>query len=198
MTLSQDAVVDFLTRNFVCGWTNIKGQTAYAGSSNTHLPTYPAMEVTNSSGHHNVQMFFLSPDARVLNCLPGYWNPRHLIHEAELALELNRLHASRRGSPAERNAEYLDLHLRHAYSHPQEVVRSSYLQGFDRHDIEKRSTSDFHRKEGFLGGVKTADQVLHERLAERPFVAFESFDVKKFIDMGLRRYQYDYGIPGKT
>ena len=65
-------------------------------------------------------------------------------------------------------------------------------------NLEKREESDFHRKEGFISyGLKTPDQVIHERLAERPFTPWASFDVRKAIDMGQRQYSYDHGLPGK-
>ncbi|HVR73751.1 MAG TPA: hypothetical protein VMT52_05440 [Planctomycetota bacterium] len=196
--LSNAEVIAQLNRNFVCGWTNIKGKTPYAGSSNTHLPTNPAMEVTNCAGHHNVQMFFLTSDGRVLHCLPGYWNPRHFLEELEVAVEAGKLYYRKDISAAERNREYLDLQLRHALSHTQALRHASAHQGFDKMDLEKRKDSDFHRKEGFITGLKTPDQVLHERLAERPFLPFEAFPVAAFIDMGLKRYKYDFGLAGIT
>lgn len=197
MTLSHEEVQKRLNQSFVSGWTNIKGETAYAGNSNTHLPTYPAIEVSNCAGHHNVQMFFMTSEGRVLHCLPGYWNPRHFMEEMELAVSLGSLYYRRDLSAAERNQKYLDLHLNHALDHSEALRRASYHQGFDRMDLEKRQESDFHRKEGFIAvGLKTPDQVLHERLAERPYAPFESLDVKHVIDMGLKRYSYDYGLPG--
>ena len=81
MTLSNDQVLAALNRHFVCAWKNIKGANAWVGTSNTHLPANPAIEVTNCAGHHNVQMFFLTSDGRVLHGLPGYWNPRHFVEE---------------------------------------------------------------------------------------------------------------------
>jgi hypothetical protein len=197
VTLSNDQVIQELNRNFVCGWTNIKGKTSYAGVSNTHLPSYPACEVTNCAGHHNVQMFFMTSDGRLLHCLPGYWNPRHFVKELELAVTLGKLYYRKDLSAAQRNSEYLDLHLRHELEHTQEVREASQHQGFDRQSLEKRKDSDFQRTEGFVLGLKTPDQVLHERLAERPFVPLDSFDVEAFIDMGIKQYKYDYGVPGK-
>lgn len=197
MTLSHQPVIDLLNKHFACAFKNIKGKTAYAGSSNSHMPTNPAIEVSNCAGHHNVQMFFMTSDGRVLHCLPGYWNPRHFTHEAELALELGKLFYKKELSAADRNAQYLDLHLRHALEHPKELRDASHLTGFDKKDLEHRKESDFKRQEGFVGGLKTPDQIIHERLAERPFLPFASIDVASFIDMGLKRYQYDYGLPGK-
>ena len=52
-------------------------------------------------------------------------------------------------------------------------------------------------KDSSKGKLKTADQVMHERMAALPYIKFERFNVKKYIDMGLKRYKYDYGIPGK-
>jgi hypothetical protein len=36
--------------------------------------------------------------------------------------------------------------------------------------------------------LKAVDQVVHERMARRPFVAYESFDVENFSDYGKMRY----------
>ena len=198
MTLSDDAVIEKLNRDFVCGWKNIKGATPYAGTSNTHMPGNAALEVSNCAGHHNVQMVFMTSEGRVLHVLPGFWNPRHLVEEMDLAADLGKLYYQKGISAAERNAKYLDLHLRHALDHSAELRGKSYHQGFDKMNLEKREESDFHRKEGFISyGLKTPDQVIHERLAERPFTPWASFDVRKAIDMGQRQYSYDHGLPGK-
>ena len=196
MTLSDDKVIDQLNHTFVSGWTNIKGQTRYAGNSNTHMPTYAAKHVNACSGHHNVQMFFMTPDGRVLNVLPGFWNAPHFLKEAELAVKLGQVYYARNLSVAARNEKYLDMHLVQAYANTKSMHKVSKLQGFDYSNIAKREKSDFKRDKGFITGVlKTADQVIHERLAQQPFTPFESFDVAKFIDMGIKRYKYDYGVP---
>lgn len=196
MTLSDAKVDKFLDKYFVRGWTNIEGKKDYAGSSNKHEPTFAARTVTNGSGHHNVQMFFLTSDGKVLNALPGFWNPPHFLEEAKLAVNLGRLYYARGLSVVDRNEKYLDMHLQQAYANAKSMHKASKLQGFDRSNIAKRKESDFHRDKGFVTGVlKTVDQVTHERLAEQPFVPFESFDVAKFIDMGIKRYKYDYGVP---
>jgi len=198
VTLSNQEVIRRLNRSFASGWKNIKGQTRYAGSSNTHLPSYPAMEVTNCAGHHNVQMIFLTSDGRVLHCLPGYWSTRDFLSELDLVEELGRLYYRSDLSAADRNRQYLDLHLNHALEHSKAMRMASQHQGFDRMALEKKEGSDFQRKEGFIAsGLKTPDQVMHERMAERGFVPLESFNVSRFIDMGLKQYSYDYGVPGK-
>lgn len=198
MTLADERVEERLTRNFISGMQNIAKKKSYAGKSNRHLPTYDAMWINNCAGNHNIQMFFLTSDGRLLHALPGYWGPSHFLEELDLAVELGRLYYARELSAAERNAKYLDMHLAHAYSHAASMVHDSGLQGFDRKHLEERKESDFQRTEGFLtAGLKTPDQVLHERLAEVPFRKFESFDVAKFIDMGVKTYKYDYGMPMK-
>lgn len=194
MTLSDPKVLSFLKRNFVCGWKNIQGKTAYAGKSNTHVPTNAAVQVNNCSGHHNIQMFFMTTDGRVLHCLPGYWSPKHFLFEAEFALKLARLYSKKKLSPVKRNETYLDLHLAHAYAHPPELQRSSKLQYFDKKHVENK-TDDFKREKGFLTkGLKTPDQVIHERMAASPFVPFEKFNVGRFINLGRKQYKYNHGL----
>jgi hypothetical protein len=36
--------------------------------------------------------------------------------------------------------------------------------------------------------LKTTDQVVHERMAQRPYVPYDQFDVEKFSDYGQLRY----------
>lgn len=201
MTLSDNRVMKLLKKSFVCGWKNIARETAYAGTSNTHLPTYKAVTVTNCAGHHNVQMFFLTSDGKVLHCLPGFWNPKHFLHEAGLAVKLGHLYFRRGISPLTRNARYLDLHLEHALAHDPELRSASRHQGFDAKNLQKRDQTDFRRSEGFItSGLKTPDQVMHERMAELAFVPIGKFDIAAYIDMGRKKYKYDYGIEkkGKT
>jgi hypothetical protein len=196
-TLSDDKVIAQLNHTFVSGWTNIKGKRPYAGSSNTHLPDYAAKNINACSGHHNIQMFFLTKDGRVLHCLPGYWAAEDFLKQVQFAVLLARVYYSKDLSSAEKNEKFLDMHLQKALSHPYALVRGSKLQGFDVDHVKKKEDSDFVRDEGFVGGIKHADQVVHERMAERPFVPFEKFDTAKFIDMGIKQFKYDYGVPGK-
>ncbi len=197
VTLSNHQVQRELQKNFICAWENIKGKRSYAGSSNSHMPTNGAIEVSNCSGHHNVQMVFMTSDGRVLHCLPGYWKPRDFLTELDLALALGKLYYKKELSVVKRNEEFLNLHLRHSIAHTEGLRTASYHQPFDKQNLEKREQSDFHRKEGFVLGLKTPDQVLHERLAERPYLPFEAFDIEKFVDMGLKQYKYDHGLPCK-
>ena len=115
VTLSDKQVMRYLRKNFVFGLRNIAGQTSYAGTSNAHLPSYEAVTVTNCSGHHNVQMFFMTKDGKVVNCLPGFWNPEAFLSEAKLAVSLNKLYNKKSMSISKRNELFLDAHLEKAF-----------------------------------------------------------------------------------
>src|SRR6185436_9030329 len=124
---------------------------------------------------------------------------RDFLSEVDLVEELGGLYYRPDLSAADRNRQYLDFHLNHALEHSKAMRMASQHQGFDRMALEKKEGSDFQRKEGFIAsGLKTPDQVMHERMAERGFVPFESFNVSRFIDMGLKQYSYDYGVPEKS
>lgn len=196
MTLSDDAVIRQINHTFVSGWQNIQGKKSYAGNSNKHMPTWAAKTVNSCSGHHNIQMFFLTKEGKVLHCLPGFWNAKDFLAQVKFAVNLAKVYYTPKLSNAERNEKFLDMHLQKAYGHDYTLSNGSKLQGFDVNHVKKKTT-DFVRKDGFIGGVKKADQVVHERMAERPFVAFEKFDTKQFINMGIKRYKYDFGVPGK-
>lgn len=184
-----------LNKNFVCTWKNIQGKTSYAGSSNIHLPQYAAQEVETCAGHHNVQMFFMTSDGKIVNCLPGYWSPKSFLEEANLALTLNKNYVQIR-SVAKRNDQFLDLHLNQALVYDQHTQERSRLTGFDQAFLENKKETDFKSKQGFLpGSFKSTIQVVHERMAERPYLDFEAFDVPSFIEMGTKQYSYHFGIP---
>ena len=196
MVLSNDAVIRQINHTFVSGWENIKGKKSYAGNSNSHMPTWAAKTVNACSGHHNVQMFFMTKDAKVLHCLPGYWEPKDFLEQVQFAVKLARVYYTQRLTNADRNEKFLDMHLQKAYGHHYALTNGSQLQGFDVKHV-KKNTNDFERKSGFVSGIKRADQVVHERMAERPFIPFDKFDTKKYINMGIKRYKYDFGVPGK-
>lgn len=196
MTLSGPGVIEALRKSFVCGWRNIKGKTPYGGSSNTHLPTYAAIRVNTCSGHHNVQMFFMTSDLRVVSCLPGFWQPEHFIEELRLALVLDRIHRTPTISAVRRNRLFLDHHLKHAFLHGVRLRRGSRLQPFDRWNLTGKAQRDFSRQKAFVSDLKLkrADQVVHERMAALPYISYWRFDVRRFVDMGQQDYRYDHGV----
>jgi hypothetical protein len=76
----------------------------------------------------------------------------------------------------------------------------SKLQGFDEKKERNKTESDFKVQPGQqptvtlanrrlkVSDMKTVDQVVHERMAQRPFVPYEEFDTAAFVDYGQLRY----------
>ncbi|RTZ93201.1 MAG: hypothetical protein DSY81_10725 [Bacillota bacterium] len=186
MTLSEPKLLAVLEKQFVCGWRNIQGKEAYAGKSHDHPVASTALQTSNGSGGRNVQMLFIAPSGMVLHCLPGYWDPDGMMHEIEFILELAKLEAS--DLPLlEKRDQFQLSHLNHAANHSEQMVADSYLQGFDKMREEKQEGSDFRRKTD--GDVRrTVDQVMHERMARRPFIPIERFDIGTVVDYGTRFY----------
>ena len=186
MTLSEPKVIEVLKEHFVCGWRNIQGQESYAGKSHDHPVASTALQTSNGSGGRNVQMLFISPSGAVLHCLPGYWDPDGMMHEIQFILELAKLEAS--DLPLlEKRDQFQLSHLNHAAHHSEQMVADSYLQGFDKRREEKQQGSAFRRKtDGDV--IRTVDQVMHERMARRPMISIEEFDIGKVVDYGTRFY----------
>lgn len=186
MSLSNKKVLDLLQTKFVCGWKNIKGLEG-VGQSHEHAPACRAANVNNGSGFHNVQMFVLTPDGRVVHCLPGFWKPDALVKELEFALSLVKIWQDASLSMRQKAQKFSDAHLAHLQQHPDTVVRQSELPSFDQWH-ERRRQTDTTRSNG---QCKKADQIVHERMAERPFVAFKDFDTAVYADVGQKFYDAD-------
>ncbi len=196
MTLANPKVIQLLQKNFVCSWKNIQGSD-YAGTSNKHLPDYAATEVEMCAGHNNVQMFFMTSDGRVVNCLPGYWTSEAFLSEAQLALDLNKNYLSE-SSIAKRNEQFLDSHLNQVSKYDVTMLMKSQLTGFDQMVVAQQQGTDFKRQAGNTKDLKSTVQIIHERMAERPYTPFGSFNIQSFVEMGQQSYSYHYGIPEKT
>ncbi len=185
--------MNLLTANFVTAFKNIDGKERYAGRSNKHQPSMAAQKVWNCTAAKNIQMFILTEDGKILHCLPGFWDVKPFLEEVQFAMKLNKIYKSKM-SIADRNEKFLDAHLTHALQHDAETVGASKHQGFDAKHLQKTGNKDFQRKSGFKGsGLKRSDQVMHERMAQRPFVSFEQFNVAEYVEMGRRVYKYEYG-----
>jgi hypothetical protein len=195
VSLSEDPTLSLLQSKFVCGWKNISGE-KYCGVSGHYSPDMGAAYTTNGAGPHNVQLFMLSADGTVLHCLPGFWETHDLAHEIKFAEELNHVWTNSSLSREQKDAKFKDMNLKHIEGHPQEMVARSQMQGFDKKFEDKRSSvSDclIPGKEG-RDHYKTTDRIVHERMAARPFVAYEQFDVAKFSDYGRQKYDKKKGI----
>jgi hypothetical protein len=198
VSLSNDSVLNALKNGFVCGYKNITGE-PYAGRSGHHDPTAPAVLTTNGAGPHNVQMFFLSKDGVVLQCLPGFWAPADFLYEMRFALGLNKLWLNDQVPLETKKRLFSQAQLQDIPRHPADMVARSHLQSFDaQHESKKtKGQSDFIFRPGdyrppiqskAMHNLKTTDQVVHERMARRPFVPYDDFDVADFSNYGKERY----------
>jgi len=186
-----------LKDNFVCGFRDISNQ-KYAGASGKHMPDENAVDTTNGAGPHNIQLFVLDPDGTVLTCLPGYWHAEDLAPELELAMELDKVYHDPSLTLPEKRTRFTQMQLAHIAQHPKAEQRRSHMQGFDeQYEAKNNPNSDFFYNPRAIdpatgqtpaNNVKSIDIVVHERLAERPFVAYDKFDVAQFSSYGKLKY----------
>jgi hypothetical protein len=202
VSLSQEPAFSALREHFICGVRDISRE-PYAGVSGLHEKTGNAVNTTNGAGPHNLQLFMLSSDGTVLQCLPGYWNPRDLVTEMQFADQLNQVWHDPKLSLGQKDQLFRNMQLSHMQNHSQAMVRRSRMQGFDQkyeamHRLY-RSDAIAHPemiRPGMLeqGGklpqmaFKTTDELMHERMSQRPFVAFSQFDTAAYVDYGKPRY----------
>lgn len=160
------------------------------------------MKTSNGAGPHNIQIFMLASDGTVLNCLPGFWSAQDLPVEMSFAYELNKVWQDKSLSTSQKNEKFRQMHLAHIAQHPKQMVRRSHMQGFDaqyeaKHNLEKTDT--IKDKSVVVAALntgtmvpmqafKTTDEIMHERIANRPFQKYENFDVASFCDYGLQKY----------
>jgi hypothetical protein len=196
VSLSQDSVFNILKSQFVCGYCNITGE-SYAGKSGKHETDGQAIVTTNGAGPHNVQLFFLSEEGVVLHALLGYWDPRDLLWELRFAQRMHHLWHSSAKSEADKRKEFQKANLLALRQLPLDLVARSHLQSFDAKRELKQTASDFHFRPGDYrppvragkhNDLKSTVQVIHERMAQWPFVPYEEFDVAEFADYGKQRY----------
>ena len=195
MSLSEDPTLSLLQSKFVCGWKNISGE-SYCGRSGHYSRDGSRLDHERRGPARRPALSYYSADGTVLHCLPGFWETHDLAHEIKFAEDLNRVWMDRSLSRTEKDAKFKEMNLKHVDGHPQEMVARSQMQGFDKKFEEKRSAvSDclVPGKEG-KDHFKTTDRILHERMATRPFVSYDQFDVAKFSDYGRPKYDKKKGI----
>jgi hypothetical protein len=187
-----------LKDQFICGYHNIAGE-RYAGASGKHSVDGNAVDTSNGAGPHNIQIFVLSADGTVLTCLPGYWHSQDLANELRLAQDLNKVWTDSSLSRMQKDEEYRRMQLAHIAEHPQAERNRSRMQGFDiQYEISHRLYNsdvfydprlvDPSTKKAPPQAVKTTDVIMHERMAVRPFVPYERFDVAAYADYGKPFY----------
>lgn len=201
MSLSQEPAFSTIKNYFVCGYTDITDK-EYSGVSGRHEKFGNAISTTNGAGPRNLQMFMMSSDGTVLHCLPGYWDPRDLVTEARFAWQLNEVWKDKSLSKSQKDQMFKSLQLAHIDQHSPQMTRRSHMQGFDQ-DYEAQHrlhTSDTIRDPNLVlasmqktgkparNAFKTTDVLMHERMAKRPFIAFDKFDTEKYSDYGLTKY----------
>lgn len=198
MSLSSDPAFSLLKDKFVCGFHDISHE-SYAGASGKHKPDENAVDTTNGAGPHNIQMFVLAPDGTVLHCLPGYWNPQDLAQELALAQQLYDVWINPELSLAQKKETFTQMQLAHIEAHSKAEHNRSRMQGFDiQFEAQKRlNVTDVFYNRSLIDPsgknipprlVKTTDVIMHERLAMRPFVPYEQFDVAAYSNYGKNLY----------
>ncbi len=197
MTLADKQVLPLLEKYFVCGWRNIQGKEKYAGRSGSYVCSNAAVTTTNGAGSKNIQFIMTDPQGRVLLVLPGYWSPKDFRKELDLCLKLNQI-SQAKGPDSTRNDEFMLAHLNQAVKIAGITSERSKLQGFDENAERKKGEgSAFVKKTGSSKDkerLKTVDQVVHEKMAELPFLRLADFDVGAFVNYGTRHY--DKHVPG--
>lgn len=159
-----------------------------------------AVDTTNGAGPHNIQIFMLAADGTVLNVLPGYWNPKDLVIEMNLAAQLNKVWLDKSFTRAEKDRIFQDMHIAHTLEHPPDMVLRSRMQSFDIEYESRKAHSDAVRapqvvQSWHAAGLhapaqafKTTDVLMHDRMAQHGFQNYENFDVARFCDYGQPRY----------
>jgi hypothetical protein len=197
VSLSQDPAFSTLKRDFVCGWRDITSE-PWSGISGHYETDDGAVFTTNGAGPHNIQMFVLAPDGTVLHCLPGYWEAHDLAEELGFGEKMLKVWRDPSLSRAQKDAKFKAMNLEHVGQHSKEMVARSEMQGFDKKfEARRERTSDCILHEDSMqpkfrprkdDGFKTTDQIVHERMAARPFVPYSEFDVARFTDYGRQKY----------
>lgn len=144
----------------------------------------------------------LAADGTVLTCLQGYWNPSDLVSEMGLANELNQVWLNPNLTRAQKNQKFSQMHLAHAAQHSQATRMRSHLQSFDaKFEVKNR----LYKSDAILNpqvaaqvnvkgapipweAFQTTDQLMHQRMAKRPFERYTQFDVANYVDYGRQKY----------
>ena len=188
-----------LKEHFVVGWKNIKDED-YVGSSHGYTCSDAAVGTTNGAGPRNTQMYMLAPDGVVLHCLPGFWHPEDLAQELRMGRELYRLWKDKR-SKKDKRSMFKRIQLTAMWMQSREMRSRSGWQGFDAKnermrlkylaDGQQRDT--FYYENGKPTNLKPTSVLVHERMAQRPFLKISKFDTEVFIDYGRPYYDNNRG-----
>lgn len=194
-TFGNAHVLAELREHFVVGRADLE-RAPHVGLSLGYEADQTAMGTTNGAGGRNVQILVLAADGTLVHALPGYWHALDLLPELDLARQLHSLYGSTAHTREQKEAMARVLQkgfARNAHSGLQNRTRWRDVDAAierERGRAEPRDTCQVDAKgkpvvdaKGILQ-LKPLLQVVHERLAARPFVALASFDMEAFVDYG--------------
>lgn len=172
------------------------------------------------------QLLFLSGDGRVLHALTGPWRELDLAHELVFAKKMNKLWLHLDWDLGAKNQHFVKRHLEQAEDWPaREQTQRFTLKAHEclaRHPFTRLSEFPFIEFSGQgqwsfegipeqpldppvadldargYGTIKRADEIMHERMALRPFVHYRDFDTPVYSDYGRIKYhrpQFKHGRP---
>jgi hypothetical protein len=87
VSFSDRSVQSVLNRDFVCCYSNTKGDPS-AGSSFSHSPNDQPGPCGRGAGRQNVQTIFMTPAGEIFHVATGYLGPTDLLNEADFARRL--------------------------------------------------------------------------------------------------------------
>jgi hypothetical protein len=203
VTLADSTVRSLLRDRFVVGWHNIWRE-SYVGQSHGYSRRQAAVGTTNGAGGRNMQVFVLTPDLVVLHALPGFWHPEDFAHQLRFAEALASVWADPQLSRSQKEDLFRSVQLAEPRLHAEETRARSAWQPFDAHAEAMRARTQ--ARDTFAqapagdaeaaGGaapcaappLKPLNVLVHERMAEHPFVPFAEFDVAALVDYGRPYY----------
>ncbi len=209
MSLPTEQVFLQLKEDWIVGWHNIEHE-SHIGQSFGYTDKQTSIGTTNGAGPHNIQIFMLSPDLVVLHALPGFWHPEDLARELRFGQKMLALWHDDKLSRAEKKRQFCSMQMAELKSHPRVTFERSGWQDFDLR-VEHAKYQRGMKRDTFLcnadGSVKTnglgkpvmkpTNQLVHERMARRPFVKYSKFDVNRFADYGTPFYDNNLRVDGR-
>lgn len=193
-----------LKNDFILGWKNIIAEKFVGESHGYDTEEDSSVGTTNGAGPHNVQFFVIAPDGTVIHALPGFWHPDDLAWELNFAKQLYAVWTDKSLSLAKKQEKCKALQLDAIAKMPTAMTARSSWQGFDAKAEEKRrdagvARDTFSTEANAMGKskMKPINQLVHERMAQRPFVAFAKFDTPQYCDYGRLYYDNNKKVDGE-
>jgi hypothetical protein len=206
VTLPNEDVMNLLSSRFHLVWRNIEKE-SHVGLSHGYKPNQTAVGTTNGAGGRNVQLVVLAADETVVHVMPGFWHAEDLLGELRLALDVHRLYRDEELTTEGKQAMFAALHRSFLRRMSPETIGRSGWQGFDvwveaerakrqpgRDTVVCDETGQTVAGQGGVPQLKPVSQVVHERMAARPFRKLADFDMESFVDYGRAFYDNNQGL----